>query len=127
MKKLIFAVAIVLSGMTAVSAQTKELKADKSNTHSIQAQKEDTPLSARDASEAVQEKKLMTYNEVKSVDVPQTVKNAIAKDYNGATISKAYANAQGEYKLQLTTADKKSETVYVNKKGELINNELKKQ
>ncbi len=51
---------------------------------------------------------------VKASEVPQTVKDAVAKDFSGATISKAYVNANGEYKLYLATADKKAATVYAN-------------
>ena len=67
------------------------------------------------------------YKEVKASEVPKTVQDAVAKDFSGATISKAYVNAQGDYKIELATADAKKATVYANAKGEWIKNDMKKQ
>src|SRR5690606_23363967 len=67
------------------------------------------------------------YKEVKISDLPQTVKDAIAKNFNKATIETAYLNAQGDYKIDLATADAKRATAYINPQGELVKNEIKKQ
>ncbi|OAD90708.1 hypothetical protein A7A78_05135 [Aequorivita soesokkakensis] len=80
-----------------------------------------------DAETAVIAAPVQDFKEVKASEVPQTVKDAVAKDFSGATISKAYVNANGEYKLDLATADKKAATVYANAKGEWIKNDMKKQ
>ncbi|HLV93153.1 MAG TPA: hypothetical protein VKX34_08535 [Aequorivita sp.] len=118
MKKLVLSVAIVLGGLTVVNAQSeKAVKSVSKSSQSVEAQAQAPSLAA-----AVQD-----YKEVKASEVPQPVKETVAKNFNGATISKAYVNAKGEYKLQLTTADKKSATVYADANGQLVKNELKKQ
>ena len=139
MKKLILSTAIILGGLTAVTAQTdKEATAlnDQKQT-AVEAQVESRIEAAQDveavvATKAVDAENAATdvvqdFKEVDVSEVPQTVKDAIAKDFNGAIISKASVNANGEYKIQLATADDKTATVYANAKGEWIKNELKKQ
>lgn len=129
MKKLILSTAIILGGLTAVTAQTdKEATAlnDQKQT-AVEAQVESRIEAAQDAETDVVAEPAQDYKEVKASEVPQTVKDAIAKDFNGATISMASVNANGEYKIQLATADDKTATVYANAKGEWIKNELKKQ
>ncbi len=138
MKKLLFTAAIILGGLTAATAQTNDVNAQKN-------EKEPTALSTKNAAdvkvakkiEAAQDAKLQTntpaviqaqdYKEVKSSEVPQAVKDAVATDFDGATISKAYLNAKGEYKIDIATADKKATTLYANAQGEWIKNDMKKQ
>ncbi|WP_051285261.1 hypothetical protein [Aequorivita capsosiphonis] len=139
MKKLILSAAIVLGGLTAVTAQTdKEVTAmnEKPQT-AVEAQVESRLDAAQDVENTAVEEVAATevaaadvvqdYKEVKSADLPQAVKDAVAADFDGAAISKAYVNAQGDYKIELATADAKQATVYANAKGEWIKNELKKQ
>ncbi|HET8803631.1 MAG TPA: hypothetical protein VFM72_03570 [Aequorivita sp.] len=132
MKKLILSTAIVLGGLTAATAQTeKEPTAmNEQKQTAVETQVETRIDAAQDAETAVVAAvatPVQDYKEVKSSEVPQTVQDAVAKDFSGATISKAYVNANGEYKIQLATADAKSATVYANAKGEWIKNEKKKQ
>jgi|SRR5690606_7439387 len=132
MKKLILSTAIVLGGLTAATAQTEKeptaMNAQKQT--AVETQVETRIDAAQDAETAVvatDATPVQDYKEVKSSEVPQSVQDAVAKDFSGATISKAYVNANGEYKIQLATADAKSATVYANAKGEWIKNEKKKQ
>lgn len=132
MKKLILSAAIVLGGLTAATAQTeKEATAmSEQKQTAVEAQVENKIDAAQDAETtavATVAAPVQDYKEVKAADVPQTVQDAVAKDFSGATISKAFVNANGEYKIQLATADKKAATVYANAKGEWIKSELKKQ
>lgn len=126
MKKLILSTAIVLGGLTAVTAQSdKEVTA-------MNEQKSATLTQVEEKVEAAQDLKLsanavQNFKEVKASELPEAVQNAVANDFDGATISKAYVNAKGDYKIELTTADAKKATVYANAKGEWIKNELKKQ
>lgn len=129
MKKLILSTAIVLGGLTAATAQVDKgaTALNETSQTAVEAKVESRLIAAQDAettsiSEAVQD-----YKEVKTSEVPQAVKEAVAKNFNEATISKAYVNAQGDYKIDIVTADAKTATVYVNPKGELVKNELKKQ
>ncbi|MCZ4317567.1 hypothetical protein O4H26_01050 [Aequorivita viscosa] len=129
MKKLILSTAILLGGLTAATAQTdKEPTAMAAQKQSaVEVQVENRLDAAQDAETATVAVVPQDYKEVNASEVPQTVKAAVAKDFSDATISKAYVNAKGDYKIELTTADAKSATVYANAKGEWIKNELKKQ
>ena len=126
MKKLILSTAIVLGGLTAVTAQSdKEVTAMNEHKSAALTQVEEKVEAAQDlklSANAVQD-----FKEVKASELPEAVQNAVANDFDGATISKAYVNAKGDYKIELTTADAKKATVYANAKGEWIKNELKKQ
>jgi len=126
MKRLILSTAIVLGGLTAVTAQSdKEVTAMNEQKSAALTQVEEKVEAAQDlklSANAVQE-----FKEVKASELPEAVQNAVANDFDGATISKAYVNAKGDYKIELTTADAKKATVYANAKGEWIKNELKKQ
>ena len=127
MKKLILSTAIVLGGLTAVTAQTEKdatALSEKSRT-AVEAKVESRMIVAQEAPSAT--KAVQDYKEVKTSEIPQAVKDAIADNFNEATISKAYVNAQGDFKIDLATADAKKATAYINPKGELVKNELKKQ
>lgn len=126
MKRLILSTAIVLGGLTAVTAQSdKEVTAMNEQKSAALTQVEEKVEAAQDlklSANAVQD-----FKEVKASELPEAVQNAVANDFDGATISKAYVNAKGDYKIELTTADAKKATVYANAKGEWIKNEIKKQ
>ncbi len=136
MKKLILSTAIVLGGLTAATAQndTEPTAMTEQKQTAVEAQVENRIEAAQDVETAVAKAEIVVaadavqdYKEVKASEVPQNVQDAVAKDFSGATISKAYVNANGEYKIQLATADKKAATVYANAKGEFIKNDMKKQ
>lgn len=127
MKRLILSTAILLGGLTAVTAQTeKEATAMAEPQQNVAVAQVESKLAAAQDSPMLATT-VQDYKEVKVSEVPKAVKDAVSKEFNGATISKAYVNAQGEYKLQLATADQKTATVYSDAKGQLSKNELKKQ
>jgi|TARA_R110002020_G_scaffold103640_2_gene242755 CRP-like cAMP-binding protein len=66
------------------------------------------------------QQELQKYAEVKVSELPQHVKDAVAKDFEGATINKAYKSEKGEFKLVISTADGESQTLHANSKGEWI-------
>lgn len=129
MKKLILSTAILLGGLTAATAQTEKQPTaqNEQKQTAVEAQVESRLDAAQDAETAVVATPPQDYKEVKATEVPAAVQEALKADFKGATISKAYVNANGEYKLDLATADKKAATVYANSKGEWIKNEMKKQ
>ncbi|MGO3184002.1 MAG: hypothetical protein ACTIJ9_14340 [Aequorivita sp.] len=140
MKKLILSTAIVLGGLTAVTAQSdkKEITAMNEKQQTVsEAQVEKRISEAQDVKSTVVEKGAETkasatkavqdFKEIKSTELPKAVQEAVATDFEGASISKAYVNSNGDYKIQLATADAKQATVYANEKGEWIKSELKKQ
>ena len=129
MKKLILSTAILLGGLTAATAQTEKQPTaqNEQKQTAVEAQVESRLDAAQDDETAVVATPPQDYKEVKATEVPAAVQEALKADFKGATISKAYVNANGEYKLDLATADKKAATVYANSKGEWIKNEMKKQ
>ena len=62
------------------------------------------------------------YKEIKAEELPQAVKDALAADFQTATLDKAYVNAKLEYKLELTV-DGAASTVYADKDGNWIEKE----
>ena len=66
------------------------------------------------------------YKRIKISELPKAVINALAADFNSATIEKAYVNQKQEYKLQISVQEVTSavhtEKVYADKKGNWIGN-----
>tara|TARA_R100000306_G_scaffold14034_1_gene16737 strand:- start:18037 stop:18366 length:330 start_codon:yes stop_codon:yes gene_type:complete len=106
MKKLIFTAVLALGSLTAINAQDKAI---------AQVSTDEATVSAEAPTVAVQD-----YKEIKATELPKPVLEAVAKEFEGATVSKAYKNEKGEYKIVLATADKAEQTVYANSKGEWI-------
>lgn len=67
---------------------------------------------------AVQEE----YKEINAEDLPQAVKDALATDYETATLDKAYVNDKQEYKLDITI-NEVSSSVYADKDGNWVEQE----
>jgi len=98
MKKLIIASFFAFGCIATTFGQTQVTKEDLTK----------TTLSTQD------------YVEVVVSELPQPVLDAVSKDFEEATISKAWKNAKGEYKLEVATADKQTLTLHSNGKGEWI-------
>lgn len=61
------------------------------------------------------------FKEIKTSQLPEAVTAAVKKDFEDASIYKAYVNKQKEYKLLLKMEDVlEPKTVYANAKGEWI-------
>ena len=84
MKKLLLSTAIVLGSLT-VNAATVPLITNSMN-QSVTIQDE--------------------YTEIKVVEVPVAVTDALKKAYPDAVLTKAYKNAKSEYKLEVAVGDK---------------------
>ena len=59
------------------------------------------------------------YKEIKTESIPQAVKDALATDFQTATLDKAYVNHKQEYKLEITV-DGAASTVYADIDGNWI-------
>lgn len=59
------------------------------------------------------------FKEIAVEEVPEAITTALAKDYEGATISKAYVNEAKEYKLEIAIGEKAG-VIYANENGEWI-------
>lgn len=61
------------------------------------------------------------FQQIKTVNVPNAVKKAIAEDFSDATLTNAYINESNEFKLVLKLENKsQAKTVFANKNGEWI-------
>jgi hypothetical protein len=97
MKTLFFASLLVLGSLTTIQAQTELTEIPDAEVEVVQ-----------------------DYAEVKISELPQPVKDAVARDFEAATISKAYKNEKGEFKLLIATAEKQSLTLFADKNGEWL-------
>jgi len=114
MKKLIFATALAIGSLTAVNAQQDAAVAQASTD-------EATMTQAVDAQETVAQ----DFKEIKATELPKPVLEAVASDFEGATVSKAYKNAKGEYKVVVATADNKQKTLYATADGNWVKKKMK--
>ncbi len=70
----------------------------------------------RHSVEAVQD---VNYQEIAVANVPETITEALSKDYSGYTIDKAYLGDDGSYKLDVSQASVKY-SIFYKENGELI-------
>ena len=59
------------------------------------------------------------FKEIKVEELPQAVKDALARDFQTATLNKAYVNDEQEYKLDITV-DGAASTLYADEDGNWI-------
>lgn len=97
MKKIVLTVAILVGGLSTYA--TSVFPMNPINKTEIVAQEE--------------------FKEIKAEKLPQAVKDALAKDFQTATLNKAYVNDKQEYKLEITL-DGAASTVYADKEGNWI-------
>ena len=96
MKNLFLSAAIVLGGLTSF-ASTSPISNTIVKTVSIQEE----------------------YTEIKVVELPTAVTDALKKAYPDAVLTKAYKNAKSEYKLDVTVGEKVG-SLYANADGTWI-------
>ncbi|MBF4465962.1 hypothetical protein [Flavobacterium sp. LC2016-12] len=96
MKNLFLSAAIVLGGLTSF-ASTSPISNTIVKTISIQDE----------------------YTEIKVVELPTAITDALKKAYPDAVLTKAYKNAKSEYKLDVTVGDKVG-SLYANADGSWI-------
>lgn len=126
MKKLLLTAVVALGTLTAMQAQEK-----KEVTVETTVEVQDPTIAVQE--EVVQEDaKLMAkaevtpvaFKEIKVSELPAAVTKAVATDFKGATVQKAYVNEKKEFKLVLVTgakdAKEATKTVFASKDGEWI-------
>jgi hypothetical protein len=96
MKNLFLSAAIVLGGLTSF-ASTSPISNTIVKTISVQDE----------------------YTEIKVVELPTAVSDALKKAYPDAVLTKAYKNAKSEYKLEVAVGDKVG-SLYANADGSWI-------
>lgn len=66
-----------------------------------------------------------TFKAMNTEELPQAVKDAVAKEYEGKTIKAAYVNESGEvkmYKVTLSDSEGATTDILFNEKGEILPN-----
>lgn len=114
MRKLVLIAAFAFGTLTAVQAQTvdqQEAQKDKQIAMNKQ-EAQEAPVAVQPVQDG--------FSEIQTAELPSAVNDAVATDFEGATVAKAYKNEKGAYKLSLVTADKQTKTVYANANGEWI-------
>jgi|TARA_R110002020_G_scaffold30237_1_gene95123 hypothetical protein len=118
MKKLMLTAIFALGTLTAMQAQEKEVEVETNVEVQDPTQQEDTKLMAK------MEANTQAFKEIQVADLPAAVAKAVATDFKGATVTKAYVNKSQEFKLVLETAtdEKKvaTKTVFATKEGAWI-------
>ncbi|WP_394748430.1 hypothetical protein [Spongiimicrobium salis] len=71
-------------------------------------------------SEIMEARVSQDFKEIKIEELPETITAALAKDYPGATIDKAYVNEEEKYKLEVTREDGTSIELYADAEGNWI-------
>lgn len=65
------------------------------------------------------EQSVEAYVKIEASALPEAVKTAVAKEYEGSTIKEAFEDKEAKlYKVTVTAADAKEVTVIYNEKGE---------
>lgn len=129
MKKLIMIMALVVGGVITAQAQEKTLSTDsktvqrfdkskidrKAQTEKETRQAEVKQAQQVDADQAAATFKKDNYKELSVSSLPANVTQAVAKKYNGATISKASLDSEkGVYKVVISQGTAGLQTVYLN-------------
>lgn len=121
MKKSMLIAVFALGTLTAIQAQEIEVEV-QNPTNAVEKVEVTAQKAARLLAKA--EVKQVTFKEIKVSELPTLVVEALAKDFEGATVQNAYINEKQEFKLVLaTTADDAkaaTRTVYATKNGEWI-------
>ena len=94
MKKLVFATALVLGGLTSSVAAS--------------------PIFHDGIMEEVI---AQDFAEIAVSEVPEAVTTALEEAYSGATLDKAYKNTEEQYKLEVTSADGSAMELYADAEG----------
>ncbi len=100
MKKVILTAAIVLGGLSTFASSAFAIN-----------QTDEIMVAVQD-----------DYKEIDTTAIPQAVKDALAADFQTATLDKAHVNHKQEYKLEITV-DGAASTVYADKDGNWIEKE----
>ena len=96
MKKLVFATALAIGSLGTITAT------------------ETTPIFHDGIMEGIFSQ---DFSEIKLEDVPEAITKALEKDFPGATITKAFANEESTYKLEVAKSESEAITLYADAEG----------
>ncbi|WP_373517637.1 hypothetical protein [Pricia sp.] len=134
MKNLMIAAVLALGTMTAFAQE--ETAVEETATEATEAVEESTEEATEaveeSAEEAVEETTEVAeeateevaaqdgFNEVATEEVPEAITAALEEAHPGSSIDKASMNADGQYKLEVTTEDGESAKLYADAEGNWI-------
>lgn len=98
MKKVFLTAAVILGGLSTFASSTNSSNPTDAIVYAVQEE----------------------YKEVKSDDLPQAVKDALAADFESATLLKAAVNENEEYKLDISV-EGTTYSVFADKDGNWVN------
>ncbi|MEM7379581.1 MAG: hypothetical protein AAF361_00130 [Bacteroidota bacterium] len=96
MKKLVLVIALVAGSFATFAQDTEEVQA---------------------AATEVMEEAQDNFAAIEVAELPAAISEALAKDHPDATISKAYTNEEGQYKLEVAKSDGTEVTLYADAEG----------
>lgn len=108
MKKLMIVAVMSLGSLSAFAQEEQATEAVAVATEEVQ------------AVEAVAPETQDGFSIVALEELPAAITEAVAKDYPGATISKAYVNEATQYKLEVTQEDGAAVELYADAEGNWI-------
>ena len=117
MKKVLLTTVFALGTLTAIQAQETEDQNPTKVEATVSQEQEDKMLAKVEATS-------QDFKEVTRDELPAAVAEAVATDFKGATVQKAYVNEKEQYKLVLSTNAKGlkagTKTVFATKEGKWL-------
>ncbi|MBM1104832.1 hypothetical protein JQC67_01655 [Aurantibacter crassamenti] len=117
MKKLVLVAVMSLGSLTAFAQETEAISTEATEvaTEATEAVTEEVAVATEEAVEAQD-----GFNEVALEEVPEAITTALEAAHPGATISKAYANEDAQYKIEVAKADGETAELYADAEGNWI-------
>ncbi|MCG9792139.1 hypothetical protein [Flavobacterium algicola] len=120
MKKLILSAAIILGGLSTMSAQ--EAAPEQSTTTTEQTMPAETAAAETESNATTATASTETgFSEISNEEVPVAVTDALVKAYPAATLNKAFVNENNEYQLDIKVDDKEG-SLFADESGKWIQN-----
>ncbi|MCG9792138.1 hypothetical protein [Flavobacterium algicola] len=119
MKKLILSAAIILGGLSTMSAQ--ETMPEQSATPTEETMPAEAATATETDATTATASTQTGYSEISNEEVPSAVSDALVKAYPNATVSKAYVNENNEYQLDIKVDDKEG-SLFADETGKWIQN-----
>lgn len=114
MKKVLLTAVFALGTLTAIQAQEKEVEAQVETNEEVTVEGDAQLIAKADIN-------VQAFQEIDVTELPEAVTAAVATDFKGATVQKAFVNEKNEFKLVLQTAVEEgkasSKTVFVTNEG----------
>lgn len=119
MKKILLAAAIILGGLSTMSAQ--EAMPEQGATQTEEAAPAEAAATTETTTANEDTKTQVGYTEITNEEVPMAVTEALLKAYPEAVLTKAYVNENKEYRLDIKAGDQEG-SLFADEAGKWIQN-----